>query len=323
METPNSKLPNLTKRTEEFVTMLENESDTPLYHLTPEKAREFLHDLQKKSYTEIEADVTDTSVFTATGGNVEIRIVRPKGNNEKLPVILYIHGGGWIMGDKFTHLNLITKLANCTNSAVIYPEYTPSPDAHHTVILDQIYGLLEYIYNNPDELNIDSDKIIIAGDSAGANMATSTALRAKKNDGPKILFQALFYPVTNADMDTKSMELFKDGPWLTKKAMEWFWDAYVPDKKERNSIYISPLKATFEDLQGLPPALIITDENDILRDEGEAYARKLDEADVEVLSVRINGTHHDFMMLNALAETIPVKGAFKLTCKVLNDVLHS
>lgn len=322
MSTPSSKLPNLTTITEEFITMLENENDTPLYKLKPEEARKVLVDLQRKTHKEIPADVEDTQFFTVQGGNVDVRIVRPKGNEEKLPVILYIHGGGWILGDKETHDMLIRKLSICTNSAVISPNYSHSPEVQYPIAFDQIYGVLDFISNHPDELNIQNHKIVIAGDSVGGNMATAVTIRAKKEDGPEILFQALFYPVTNADMDTKSYEDFKDGPWLTKKAMEWFWDAYAPQKKERNSIYISPLKASFDDLKDMPPTLIITDENDVLRDEGEAYARKLDAAGVEVLNVRINGTHYDFMMLNALSESKPTKGAFTLACAIMNNYLH-
>lgn len=162
----------------------------------------------------------------------------------------------------------------------------------------------------------------MVGDSAGGNLAAVTSLRAKNEHGPKIAFQCLFYPVTNADMDTKSYEDFKDGPWLTKKAMEWFWDAYISDKKLKDDPYVSPLKSTEEDLKGLPPTLIITDENDVLRDEGEAYARKLDSAGVNVLNVRINGTFHDFLVLNALADTEPTKGALALACAMLNKHLH-
>lgn len=177
-------------------------------------------------------------------------------------------------------------------------------------------------FSNPDDLNIDENRIAIAGDSAGGNMAAVTALKAKNLKGPKILFQCLFYPVTNADMDTKSFDDFKDGPWLTKKAMEWFWNAYVPEKKLREDPYISPLKADIDDLKGLPPALIISVENDVLRDEGEAYARKLDVAGVDVLNVRVNGTIHDFLMLNALSDTPQAKGALELACKVLKHALH-
>ena len=217
---------------------------------------------------------------------------------------------------------LIKQLAINTNSVVIFPEYSRSPEAKYPVALKEIYSVLEYIYENPDEFNIDNDSIAIAGDSAGANMATVTALKAKNQNGPKLKFQCLFYPVTNADMDTKSYDLFKDGPWLSKKAMEWFFEAYAPDKESRNDIYVSPLKADEEDLKGLPPTLIITAENDVLRDEGEAYARKLDSAGVDVLNIRINGTIHDFLMLNALSDTRCAKGALNLACNMLKKALH-
>lgn len=322
MTEPNSKLPNLTTKTEEFISMLEEQDNEPLYKMTPENARRFLNKLQEKTHKEIEADVTDMNIFTETADNVDIRVVRPKGNTEKLPVIIYVHGGGWILGGKESFDMLIRKLAVCTNSVVIFPAYALSPEVHYPVALNQIYGVLEYVFENPEQFNIDENRIAIAGDSAGANMAAVTALKAKNENGPKILFECLFYPVTNADMDTKSYDLFKDGPWLTKKAMEWFWDAYVPDKKLRDDAYISPLKAEEEDLKGLPPTLIITAENDVLRDEGEAFARKLDTAGVEILNVRVNGTIHDFLMLNALADTQPAKGALSLACKMLKKVLH-
>lgn len=323
MSEPTSKLPNLNTETEEFITAVEEQAAAPLYELSPIEARNFLLTIQEKNHKEIEAEIHDKKIQLDNAPGLEIRIVRPKGTKEKLPVILYIHGGGWIMGEKDTHDMLIRKLANCTNTAVIFPSYSPSPEARYPEALNQIYGVLQYIKKNSDDLNINSDKIVIAGDSVGGNMAAAVTIMSKKENGPRIIMQALFYPVTNADMDTKSYDYFKDGPWLTKKAMEWFWDAYVPDKKERDSIYISPLKASIEDLKGLPPALIITDENDVLRDEGEAYARKLEQAGVKVISARINGTHHDFMMLNALINTEPARGAFILACNAIKNALYS
>ncbi len=323
MSSPSSKLPNLTTKTEEFISAVEKEADTPLYELTPGKAREFLIHLQEKTPRVIEADVFDRNIFTENAGNIEIRVVRPKDSKDKtLPVILYIHGGGWIMGGPKTHDFLIRQLANCTDSVIIFPDYALSPEAKYPVALEQVYGVLTYIYENPSEFNIDENRIVIAGDSAGGNMATVVAMKAKKQNGPKILFQALFYPVTNADMDTISYEDFADGPWLTKKAMEWFWDAYAPDKKDRDCSYVSPLKASEEELKDMPPTLIITDENDVLRDEGEAYARKLDFCGVDVLSIRVNGTHHDFMMLNALSETTPAKEAVMIACDVIKRVFY-
>ena len=321
MSEANSKLPNLTAETEEFISKIEAADGQPLYKMTPQEARNFLENLQSQTHKEISANTTDTTILTEAG-NVDIRVVKPQHTEEKLPVILYLHGGGWILGGKESFDMLIKKLAVFTNSTVIFPDYSRSPEVQYPTALNEIYAVLEYIFQNPEEFNIDLQRIAIAGDSAGANMATVTALRAINKNGPKILFECLFYPVTNSDMDTKSYDLFKDGPWLSKKAMEWFWEAYVPDKKLRDDIYISPLKAEEEDLSKLPRTLIITAENDVLRDEGEAYARKLDSAGVDVLNVRINGTIHDFLMLNALADTLPARGAMALACTMLKKALH-
>lgn len=321
MSEANSKLPNLTAETEEFISKIEAADGQPLYKMTPQEARNFLENLQSQTHKEISANTTDTTILTEAG-NVDIRVVKPQHTEEKLPVILYLHGGGWILGGKESFDMLIKKLAVFTNSTVIFPDYSRSPEVQYPTALNEIYAVLEYIFQNPEEFNIDPERIAIAGDSAGANMATVTALRAINKNGPKILFECLFYPVTNSDMDTKSYDLFKDGPWLSKKAMEWFWEAYVPDKKLRDDIYISPLKAEEEDLSKLPRTLIITAENDVLRDEGEAYARKLDSAGVDVLNVRINGTIHDFLMLNALADTLPARGAMALACTMLKKALH-
>lgn len=323
MHTPSSKLPNLTVKTEEFIDMIEERGGRPLYELTPEEAREFLVNLQKETHKEIEADIKDIQISDKEGGEISVRIVKPKDSNETLPAILYIHGGGWVIGDKDTFDMLIRTLANCTNSAVVFPEYSRSPEAKYPKALNEIYTTLEYISENAGELNINPDKIAIAGDSAGGNMAAVTAIKSVKNNGPKLVFEALFYPVTNIDMDTQSYNNFEDGPWLSKKAMEWFFKSYLDNVKEKkDDIYVSPLKAEIEDLKNLPPTLIITDENDVLRDEAEAYARKLDEAGVDVSSVRINGTHHDFFLLNALYETEPVKTAFELACSALKKALH-
>lgn len=323
MSEATSKSPHLDRVTKEFIDNLNSQGGKPLYEMSIEDARHFLADLQKKTYKEIPAEVKDIDVFTNNMGNVSVRLVRPENYNETLPVILYLHGGGWILGDKDTHDMLIRKLATCTNSVVAFVNYSRSPEAVYPTAINQAYGVLEYLYENPDEFNIDSDRIIVAGDSAGGNMATVLALKALREGGPKILFQALLYPVTDANMDSDSYKHFKDGPWLSKKAMEWFWDAYLPDKKMKNDMYVSPLRACVEDLAGMPPALIITDENDVLRDEGEAYARKLDEAGVKVSNLRINMTIHDFMMLSGLRHSKAVKGAFAYLCKVLSHKLHN
>jgi len=227
------------------------------------------------------------------------------------------------MGDEKTHDRLIRKLAAGTNSVIAFVNYTRSPEAVYPKALNQAYGVLNYLYQNPEKFNIDSDRIAVAGDSAGGNMAAALALKTLREGGPQIIFQALFYPVTDANMDSASYREFKDGPWLTAKAMEYFWNAYLPDKSYKNDMYVSPLRACLEDLTGMPPALIITAENDVLRDEGEAFARKLDAAGVHVSSVRINMTIHDFMMLDGLQNSRAAKSAFVLASKVLSHKLHN
>lgn len=320
MSSPNSKLPNLGTKTEEFITELEEQYNKPIYKMAPQDARDFLENLQKKNYKNIKANTTDTKIFS-NGTNIDIRIVKPQNNKEKLPVILYIHGGGWILGSKNTHDMLIKNLANLTQTAIIFPEYSKSPEAKYPVAINEIYTVLKYIYENPEELNIDKSKIAIVGDSVGGNMATVTALRAKNQNGPKIAAQCLLYPVTSADMDTQSYNDFKDGPWLTKEAMNWFWNAYILDKNDLKDPYVSPLNADTEDLVEMPDTLIITDENDVLRDEGEAYAQKLDMAGVNVLNIRTNGTIHDFLMLNALSETPQAKGTLMIVSEFLKKYL--
>ena len=321
MSEANSKLPNLTAKTEEFISVLESQENVPLYTMSADKARKFLDNLQEKYHKNIPADVEDTTILTEDSGYVDIRVVRPKDIQEKLPAILYVHGGGWVLGGKDSFDMLIKKIAIRCNAAVIFPDYSRSPEGQFPKALNEIYSILEYIYKNSGQFNIDSEKIAIAGDSAGGNMAVVTAMKSKNKKGPKLSYMCLFYPVTNAGMDTKSYELFEDGPWLSKKAMEWFWDAYVPEKKLRNDAYVSPIQAAETDLQGLPPALIITAENDVLRDEGEAFATKLDSAGQEVLCVRINGTIHDFLLLNALSDTEPAIGALELACGMLKKHL--
>ncbi|MCD8378509.1 MAG: alpha/beta hydrolase [Candidatus Gastranaerophilales bacterium] len=302
MTEPSSKHPHLSKYTEKFIYKISSVSSTPMYELTPDEARSFLTELQLQSPVETNAGISDTRINTDYEP-LSIRVIRPKDKpSEKLPAIFYLHGGGWILGDKDTHNTLICKLAEYSQSAVIFPQYSRSPELSYPVAIDQCFNVLKYISENPEEFNIDNDRIALAGDSAGGNMAAVLALMAKNNN-INLKYLALFYPVTNADMNTKSYNDFKDGPWLSKKAMEWFWNAYVPDKQMRSSVYISPLKSNEAELSSLPSTLVITAENDVLRDEGEDFARKLANAGVNVYSIRVNFAIHDFLMLNALYQT--------------------
>lgn len=315
--------PYLDNVTQAFIDNIESRGGKPLYEISPDEARQFLCNLQKEFYKPIDASVEDITIFSTNYGDISVRLIKPAELNEdKLPLIVYCHGGGWVMGDADAFDMTIKTIANHTKSAVAFINYPRSPEFQYPDALNQIYDSIKHFTENGSDYNIDTEHIAIAGDSAGANMAATTAIKIQKEGGPKLCFQALIYPVTDAEMKSDSYKEFKDGPWLTKKAMEYFWESYLPDKNKRKDIYVSPLKADVSDLYGLPPALIITAENDVLRDEGEAYARKLIEAGVDTACVRINNTCHDFMLLNALRESKATKAGYKLLCKFLKHSLH-
>ena len=316
------KQPHLVQKVQDFIDGLAEKGGRPLYELTPEQVRNVLLEVQQNNAAAPNADIREINVELPNSRRMRVVIVRPNGAEQHLPVIFYIHGGGWVMGDEKTHDRLIRQLATEVPAAVVFPVYEPSPEAQYPQTTDDLFAVLEHIAEHGRNYRLDSEALAVAGDSVGGNMAAVMTLMAKRNGKPAIDFQLLFYPVTNAEFETDSYNEFADGPWLTKRAMQWFWDQYAPDMDVRKEIFASPLQATLEDLKGLPPALIITDENDVLRDEGEAYARKLDEAGAEVGAIRVNGTIHDFLMLNDLGETVPTRAALALAVTVLQDVLY-
>ena len=320
MTEANSKKPHLDCVTSEFIKSMQG--GKPLYELTPDEAREFLSGLQKEHHSQIEANIEDIEIPSGGFESISVRLVKPKDITGTLPLVIYCHGGGWVMGDKYDFDMLIKTIANCAETAVAFVEYSRSPEVKYPAALNQIYEVIKYFSENGNLYGIDGKHIAVAGDSAGGNMAAAAIIRNSKEQTADICFQALIYPVTDAEMDTESYKQFKDGPWLSKKAMEWFWDAYLSDEKYKDDIYVSPLKAEISDLKNLPPTLVITGENDVLRDEGEAYARKLIEAGVDTVCVRINNTCHDFLLLNALRESMAVKAAYKLLCQFLKHKLQ-
>ncbi len=298
---PDEEKPIVEPATQAFLDALAAKGGKPIYQLSISDAREVLEALQSEPVDKLPAQVDERTIAGGPDGKVSVRIIRPAKAAGKLPVVMYFHGGGWILGSKNTHDRLVHEIANGTNCAVVFVNYTPSPEAKYPVALEEAYAATKYLAENAGEFNFDGSRLAIAGDSVGGNMAAAVAILAKQRQGPRIIAQLLFYPVTDANFDTDSYRRFADGPWLTKKAMEWFWNAYAPDVAVRKEITASPLQATVAELKGLPPALVITDENDPLRDEGEAYARKLIQAGVRVTATRCLGTIHDFMMLNAIA----------------------
>jgi acetyl esterase len=256
-----------------------------------------------------DAIIKDVTLPVGPTGQTNIRVIRPVDADGALPAIIYIHGGGWVLGDRTTHDRLVRELAVGANAALIFVDYERSPETRYPTAIEQGYAVAKYVADNARTLNVDASRMVIAGDSVGGNMSAAIALLAKERRGPQFIAQLLFYPVTDASMSTGSYDEFADGPWLTKSSMTWFWDQYLPDKSKRMDIHVSPLQASVEQLSGLPPTLLLVDENDVLRDEGEAYGRKLSQAGVRVTTVRYNGTIHDFMILTPLAMTPAVRGA--------------
>jgi acetyl esterase len=280
-----------------------------------------LEDAQSGPIAKHDARVEDKLFPVGPTGKVSVTIYRPIGANGPLPVVMYFHGGGWILGSKNTHDRLLRDLVHTTPAAFVFVNYTPSPEAQYPVPIEQAYAATKYVAEHGSELGLDSSRLAIMGDSVGGNMAAAVTLLAKERGGPHILYQVLCYPVTDANFARDSYSEFADGPWLTKRAMEWFWDLYAPNKEDRKQITAAPVLATSDQLKGLPPALIITDENDVLRDEGELYAKNLSIAGVEVTPVRFLATFHDFMMLNGLADTPATKSAIELASQKLTAAL--
>ena len=303
--------------TQAFVDFLSAQKGKPIYELSYKDARKVLEDAQAKPVAKLPADIEDKVLPVGPTGEVSVRIFRPPNSKGPLPAVMYFHGGGWVLGSKDTHDRLLRDLTNGAQAAFVFVNYTPSPEAQFPVPIEQDYAATKYIAEHGSDFGLDPRRLAVAGDSVGGNMVAVITQLAKERKGPAIRYQVLFYPVTDARMNTASYSEFANGPWLTKPAMEWFWNAYAPNKDDRKKTAASPLSATVEQLKGLPPALVIVDENDVLRDEGEAYARKLIEAGVEVTAVRMLATHHDFAMLNALAGTPACKAAVQLASEKL------
>jgi acetyl esterase len=254
-------------------------------------------------------------------GFVRLHLVRPADFRGVLPAVVLFHGGGWALGDATTHDRLARELAVGVRAAIVIVEFSRTPESPFPVAVEEGYATTKYIAENCTSLGVDGSRIAVIGDGSGGNIAAAITLLCKERRGPRISFQVLFYPVTDATCDTPSYRLFERGPWLTKRAMEHYWSAYIPNKMDREVVTAAPLNASVEQLRGLPDALIITAESDVLRDEGESYARKLCEANVRVTCTRYLGTIHDFIMLNAIADTPATRGAMVQAINALRDAL--
>ncbi len=295
--------------TQAFLDVLNAGTGKPMEQLTPKEARAVLTGAQAGvKLTLPKADVSQKTI-QVDGQPLDLTIVRPAGVKGTLPVFMFFHGGGWVLGDYPTHERLVRDLAVGSRAVAVFVNYTPSPEAHYPVAINQAYGATKWVAEHGKDINVDGKRLAVAGNSVGGNMAAVVSLMAKDKGTPAIKFQLLLWPVTDANFETASYNQYAEGHFLTRNMMKWFWDNYTTDASQRAEIYASPLRATTDQLKGLPPALIQTAGADVLRDEGEAYARKLDQAGVPVTAVRYNGMIHDYGLLNVVSQVPAVRSA--------------
>ena len=307
---PVAQDPHLSAGVKKFLKGLNSAGGSPLETLPPEEARQALIDAQASVQVDVSGIEVSEKIIFSGGYSIKLNIVRPAGEDGILPVFMFIHGGGWVLGDFPTHKRLVRDLVIASGFVAVFVNYTPSPEAQYPQAINEIYAATKWVAENGAEINVDPTKLAVVGNSVGGNMTAVTCLKAKENGGPDIKLQILLWPIVDADFDTESYKEFGEDRFLTTSLMKWLYDQYTTDVNERKQIYASPLRATVEQLRGLPPALIQVAEGDVLRDEGEAYGRKLDEAGVTVTTVRYNGMIHDFGLLNGLAELPPVRSLF-------------
>lgn len=302
-----------------FLKVLNAGGGKPIEQLSPQQAREVLIGAQKGAALPA-AEVSEKTI-TALGKPLTLTIVKPVGATGKLPVFMFFHGGGWVLGDFPTHERLVRDLVNESGAAAVFVNYTPSPEAHFPLAITQAYEATKWVAEHGDEIGVDGSRLALAGNSVGGNMVAAVALQAKRNHTPAIRYDVMLWPVTDARFDTASYEQYQNGYFLSRNMMKWFWDNYTTRDADRNNILASPLRATTEELKGLPPTLIQTAELDVLRDEGEAFGRKLDAAGVPVTVTRYNGMIHDYGLLNALSQEPAVRTAISQAASELKTHL--
>jgi acetyl esterase len=291
------------------------------FDLGPLEGRRVVDALQSAVSARPEIDAQDVTIHGGPSGRVSLRILRPRSATAPFAVIMYMHGGGWVFGNAHTHDRLLRELVERTGAAVVFTNYSPAPEARYPVAIEEAYAALEWVARDGPREELDGTRIAVAGDGAGGNLAAALTMLAKQRSGPALAAQALLYPVTDAAFDTPSYLAFAERHHLRRDTMRWYWDQYAPHAAAREQITASPMRATPAELAGLPAALVITAEADVLRDEGEAYARKLRSAGVDVAATRYLGVVHDFLVLDALRTTHAAHAALAQTGAYLRKAL--
>jgi acetyl esterase len=311
----------LSRGTRAFLKALNTPVPPELEKLAPVAARKVLETAQASVSVDYSGIDEREKTITVDGFEIVLNIARPKGAASKLPVVVFIHGGGWVLGDYPTHRRLVRDLVVESGYCAVFVNYTRTPEALFPRQIEEIYAATKWVAEHGHEINVDGSNLAVVGNSVGGNMTAVTAIKAKENGGPKIKLQILMWPIVDADFETESYKQFGRDRFLSTPLMQWMYDMYIADPDKRRDIHASPLRATLEQLQGLPPALIQVAENDILRDEGEAYGRKLDEAGVEVTTIRYDGMIHDFGLLNGLANEPGTRSLFRHAAAELRERL--
>lgn len=312
--------PAIESQTKAFLKALNTSGGQPMETMAATDARKVLEGAQTSVTVDMSGVEVSDKTITQDGLTVKLFVMKPAGTKEDLPAFMFFHGGGWVIGDFPTHQRFIRDLVVSSGAAAVHVEYSLSPEAKYPVALNECFAATKWVAANGKEIGVDGSRLAVVGNSAGGNLTAAVALKAKVEHGPELRFQLLFWPVTDANLETASYNEFAEDRFLTKNMMRWFWNHYS-EPSQREEIYLSPLQASLDDLKGLPPTLVQTAENDVLRDEGEAYARKLNEAGVPVSLVRYQGMIHDYGLLNPLAGIPEIQSALRHAGSELKNAL--
>jgi acetyl esterase len=299
-----------------------NKDSSPFWELPGPQVRATLTGIQNKTPVDLSGVTTTEKTITQDGRRVKIYIVKPEKTKGTPPVLLFIHGGVWIAGNFENHKRFVRDLVVGSGAVAVFPEYTPIPDAVYPTQIEEAYATAKWVAAHGNEIGVDGSRMAVAGNSVGGDMSAVLALMAKDRGGPKIRLQVLFWPATDTNFETQSYQDFQTGRFLARDFMKFGWNIYAPDSKLRKEAYVAPLQASIDQLRGLPPALVQTAENDPLRDEGEAYAQKLDQAGVEVIATRYLGQIHDFGLLNALRNIPSTQESLRQASEALKKYLN-